>query len=570
VQGFNAVVARRLTPAQRARVRSAKLRLLAPRSQKGLRVVSLRSPKSVLSLRPRGKARVLALVRLTVKFDAKAWSAAAARADDVAWLDLGVAPQGRRRNGALASYATVMRRVRRQDRLAPSSPAGLGLGERTQVSVRLAWRASRDNRGVAAYGLYRDGTRVGISKGASALFIGLACGRTYRLGVDAADKTGNRSARAQVSAATTSCASGDSPPPPPAPGPPPAPPPPTGLGSALPAPLPLSSGTTFYVATTGSDTNPGTLAQPWKTVQKAENTLTAGQRALVRAGTYQQAVYWDKDGSPLAPVTLEAYPGERPVLRTADTGGYVLEIVASYVRIKGFVLENAQNTNIYLENPSDHVEISNNEIRNSDDQGIYVEGNTAGHQILGNWIHHNGLCGCAGHQSHGIYLEGRTHLVADNVIHDQPTGFGIQVYPTNDGSIIVGNTVVSNGYAGIVLGGSGGVRNITVRNNIFANNDQHGIAHDDTCATQSVADHNVLYGNGSGPIENGCSGVNRSAGNRTTDPLFENFAARDLRIRAGSAAIDYAQLEWSPVYDRLGLLRSYGAGPDAGAYERAG
>jgi hypothetical protein len=38
----------------------------------------------------------------------------------------------------------------------------------------------------------------------------------------------------------------------------------------------------------------------------------------------------------------------------------------------------------------------------------------------------------------------------------------------------------------------------------------------------------------------------------------------------GSAAIDYAQLEWSPVYDRLGLLRSYGAGPDAGAYERAG
>jgi Right handed beta helix region len=557
-KGVNAVVATRLSKRQRARVRAAKLVVVAPRSRPGLRVVRLRSPGGVLRVQRRGKSRVLALVRLTADFDSAAWARAVARTADTVWLDLGVLPSGLNRRRALRSYLVVMTLVRAQDRRAPSVPAGLALSERTQVSVRLSWRRSRDNRGVTRYGLYRDGRRVDSSTRTTEVFTGLSCGRTYQLGVDAADKAGNRSARAHVGVTTLACAPGGPPPP----SPPPAPP---GLGSALPPPLPPSVGQVFYVAPNGSDSNLGTQSAPWQTIQKAENTLVAGQKALVRGGTYVQEVYWDKDGSPLAPVTLEAYPGERPVLRGSS---HALEIVASYVRIRGFTLEGGQNTNIYLENPSDHVEISANEIRGSADQGIYVEGNTAGHQILRNWVHHNGLCVGCGHQSHGIYLEGAAHLVANNVIHDHPDGFGIQVYPRNNGSIVVGNTAVANGYAGIVLGGSGGVQNVTVRNNVFANNNQHGIAHDDTCATASVADHNVLYGNGAAAIEGGCAGVDRSGGNRTTDPFFANLGSRDLHIRPGSAAVDYGLLNWSPIVDFDGVLRTYGAGPDVGAYER--
>ena len=37
-----------------------------------------------------------------------------------------------------------------------------------------------------------------------------------------------------------------------------------------------STGRTFYVATTGSDSNPGTLGAPWRTVQKALNALQPG------------------------------------------------------------------------------------------------------------------------------------------------------------------------------------------------------------------------------------------------------------------------------------------------------
>jgi hypothetical protein len=54
----------------------------------------------------------------------------------------------------------------------------------------------------------------------------------------------------------------------------------------LPPPLPRSDGETFFVATTGSDTAPGTVDQPWRTIQHAADTLAPGQIALVRDGSY--------------------------------------------------------------------------------------------------------------------------------------------------------------------------------------------------------------------------------------------------------------------------------------------
>ena len=41
------------------------------------------------------------------------------------------------------------------------------------------------------------------------------------------------------------------------------------------------TGATYYVSTKGSDSNPGTLAEPWLTVQHAANTVTAGATVYV-------------------------------------------------------------------------------------------------------------------------------------------------------------------------------------------------------------------------------------------------------------------------------------------------
>jgi hypothetical protein len=354
---------------------------------------------------------------------------------------------------------------------------------------------------------------------------------------------------------------------PPPPMPPPAPPPPPPVdGAGLPPRLPPSSGQTFYVATNGADSNAGTLEAPWRTVQRALDVLQPGQRALVRTGTYAESLDIDRAGTPAAPITIENYPGERPVVNGGGERPLEISSSGAYFRIRGFVFENSPynsggNIDIY----GHHLEISGNEVRNAQDQGIYSDEDSHHAQILGNWIHHNGK-GVI-HQSHGIYSQGNDHLAANNVIHDHPKGFGIQVYDRNSRSILVANTVVASGHSGIVVGGAGGVDNVRVANNVFAFNAHYGISHDSTCPTASRADHNVVFGNGWGQTQPGCSGLDYSGGNRTSDPLFVDYGTRNLHLRAGSSAIDYALAALSPGSDFDGTVRPRGGGPDAGAYE---
>src|ERR1700686_2592846 len=46
----------------------------------------------------------------------------------------------------------------------------------------------------------------------------------------------------------------------------------------------------FYVATTGNDSNPGTPAAPWRTIQHAADTARAGSTVHVRGGVYEELV----------------------------------------------------------------------------------------------------------------------------------------------------------------------------------------------------------------------------------------------------------------------------------------
>ena len=146
-----------------------------------------------------------------------------------------------------------------------------------------------------------------------------------------------------------------------------------------------------------------------------------------------------------------------------------------------------------------HVELSSNEIRFGQDQGVYTHEDSHHAQILGNSIHHNGQG--VNHQSHGIYLQGDDHLVASNVIHDHVKGFGIQVYDEGSRAIVTGNTITGAGHSGIVVGGSAGVDNVRVHNNVLAFNAHYGISHDSSCPFSSIADHNVVFGNGWGPTQ---------------------------------------------------------------------
>src|SRR5437879_9349594 len=83
----------------------------------------------------------------------------------------------------------------------------------------------------------------------------------------------------------------------------------------------------FVDALYGNDFNPGTSSAPWKTIQKAADTIAAGSVAHVRAGIYNERVIVTRSGSHRAFVTFEAQ------------GNVVMHgftIYADYVRVIGF------------------------------------------------------------------------------------------------------------------------------------------------------------------------------------------------------------------------------------------
>lgn len=62
----------------------------------------------------------------------------------------------------------------------------------------------------------------------------------------------------------------------------------------------------FYVATNGSDSNPGTLDRPWRTIQKAANTVGAGSTVYVRGGVYNETVTINVSGTPGNVITFQS------------------------------------------------------------------------------------------------------------------------------------------------------------------------------------------------------------------------------------------------------------------------
>jgi len=97
------------------------------------------------------------------------------------------------------------------DVTAPSTPSDIKLMAATDTSVVLSWTPSTDDVGVVEYGLYLSGLLpgpgllVGRVSEASATVSNLECGKTYSLGIDAADAAGNRSTPGAAIFTTAAC-----------------------------------------------------------------------------------------------------------------------------------------------------------------------------------------------------------------------------------------------------------------------------------------------------------------------------------------------------------------------------
>ena len=57
-------------------------------------------------------------------------------------------------------------------------------------------------------------------------------------------------------------------------------------------------GKIYYVATTGSDSNPGSQAEPWLTISHAAKVARAGATVYVMGGVYNEIVNFPHSGTP--------------------------------------------------------------------------------------------------------------------------------------------------------------------------------------------------------------------------------------------------------------------------------
>jgi Right handed beta helix region len=406
-----------------------------------------------------------------------------------------------------------------------------------QSSLRLSWRPSKDNRRGLWYRIYRNGLPVARSRAPSARLFRLRCGTRYRLGVAAYDRAGNHSRRVSVRAATRACAAthvpGPAAPPPPSSGspkPPPTPPPPG----------PPPSGAVFYVSTSGSDSAAGSQSSPWRTVQKALNSVPSGATVIARPGTYAENLVFNRTLT--AWTTVQGEPGA--VLDGTSTHTLRVNESGRFLRLKGFRILGAPiGSGGCVDLYGQDLEIVENEITACGDQGVYLEEMSKRVTIARNLIHHWAGNRTNSGQSNGIYLQGDDHLVASNIIRDPNShpkaGFGIQVYDYACRPTVVNNTIVNVRHAGIVVGGSGsgacgsGVSNATVVGNLVYGNDQEGIRFDSTAPKSCSIHHNLAFQNGGGGFGQ-FGGMFCASANLVADPLFENYGVRDLRLKTGA------------------------------------
>ena len=288
---------------------------------------------------------------------------------------------------------------------------------------------------------------------------------------------------------------------------------------------------TFYVATTGDDTANGSVATPWRTLQRAAQNVVPGDLIIVRPGRYAGFVLgWDspQNGTAANPITFQGEPGaviEARNLRTAD--GINLE-GASYIVIEGFAIANGGtitragirsviNQHVVIRNNqvdqagrwgiltgfSDNVTIENNiTSRSQIEHGIYVSNSSVNaivrnNQVWGNaanGIHMNGDLSQGGN---GLILNA---LVEKNVIYDngRQGGSGIN----GDGvqnSKILNNVLYNNHASGISLyridGADGARNNLVAHNTIIMAADGRWALNIQNGSTGNRAFNNILYNN---------------------------------------------------------------------------
>lgn len=360
------------------------------------------------------------------------------------------------------------------------------------------------------------------------------------------------------------------------------------------------SAATYYVATNGKDSNPGTSSAPFRTIAQGVSVLQPGDTLLIREGTYKETLHHGSEFIPSGlswsqPITISAYPGEKVTMKPYS-GGSVLGLTGGqqYLIIKGIIFDaiNCSGDAVGINSGTHHIRFIDGEIKNASKSGVLIS--PGGRHIpatdiefINMKIYDNNSSG----KGHGMYISTSNNLVDGCEVY-RNGGYGIHVYAGKgraDNNTVRNNKVYDNGRnpdtgftaAGIILSGGDGNEaynnvvwnnpngisvswqnpvNAAVYNNTIYNNSGAGITIN--YALNTLVANNITYNNGVDLVDNGI-GTNL-ANNLLSDPHFANPDSFDFTLRDSSPAID-AGIDLPNGTDILGRSRT--GHTDIGAFE---
>ena len=313
----------------------------------------------------------------------------------------------------------------------------------------------------------------------------------------------------------------------------------------------------FYVDknhSSASDSNAGSEALPWATIQHAANSATPGSTVHIKAGTYYETIWLNVSGTAGNYITFTNYGSDVVNIDGGSTGMQTLLFAIfdkDYIKINGLNFQNATgnfSSGIYIAEGSDFIEITNNKISNihfsnnaldpvtpTTNVNPFVVYNEFGSDSCSDIIvTGNEISDCRTGFSESLTLSGNVEnfLVANNTIHDV----------TNIGIDIAGGYGVSSDPA-TDMARNGSVTGNTTYNCVSSYAVSAGIYVDG--GQNVLIEKNTSYQNGRG-FEVGCEQV----GHVTTGIIVRNnLAYKNLEAGIGIGGYDFTNGNTGKVTD---------------------
>lgn len=369
---------------------------------------------------------------------------------------------------------------------------------------------------------------------------------------------------------------------------------------------------TYYVATNGKDSNSGSIDSPWATIQKAADTVSAGDTVIVKDGTYTDTnsdnyvLIFNSSGDANNWITFKSENKWGAILDGNNTAGICIGAYKyHHVIIDGFDIKRC-DYGIHTNSGAHDIQVINNDIhdmavhcntppKNSGGMGIDIGSNnqnaTYNWTIDSNRIHDIGAPVTCSYRNtsndYGIYSGGYNLTITNNIFYNNYAGWDIHIPRTcateydGDNFLVSNNTFyvdASSDYSGTIIlwnyencGGTN-FSNFRIQNNISYNPKSNRLVYIYSNSISGIDITNNLINVG---VIRASSNPSYTPGTETgnitgQDPKFTNLSGRNFYLQANSPVINAGLATNAPTTDFDRNARPQGGAYDIGAYEYVG